>query len=259
MTIPSLWRVLGIEPTTDAIAIRRAYAARLKAVHPEDDPEGFKALRNAYEIALTWAKNSNAASISTILSMGSEEATPEADSAEPASQIIVRPAEVVRPAPPPAPEAATDYRAKITWLATLLAAPADPGPDALQAAVEAAIAASDHISAHIAVEAALARLAQTYAPRSDPFVIRITEHFRWASTRIDDSQLQETAAYCVQRSRDLAFLKRLRDGQGQRAPRPARVGETSPEFPFLKGFLRPGNVGRHQEPAGPGPARPPIA
>jgi hypothetical protein len=47
-----IWGELGIEPTRESRRIRRAYAARLKHVHPEDDPEGFQALRQAYETAL---------------------------------------------------------------------------------------------------------------------------------------------------------------------------------------------------------------
>ncbi|WP_236190952.1 DUF805 domain-containing protein [Pseudomonas paraglycinae] len=52
----SCWIRLGIEPTKDNEAIRGAYRARLPQHHPETDPEGFQALREAYEIALRFAR-----------------------------------------------------------------------------------------------------------------------------------------------------------------------------------------------------------
>jgi curved DNA-binding protein CbpA len=48
----SYWEILGIEPTGDERVIKRAYAKQLKMTRPEDDPERFQALRNAYEYAL---------------------------------------------------------------------------------------------------------------------------------------------------------------------------------------------------------------
>ena len=51
----SIWTILDLERTRDRPAIRRAYSRRLKQVHPEDDPEGFMRLRDAYERALVFA------------------------------------------------------------------------------------------------------------------------------------------------------------------------------------------------------------
>lgn len=54
------WDVLGIEPTNDRKAIRSAYAARLKAINPDDDVAGFTRLRQAREEALWLAKEGRA-------------------------------------------------------------------------------------------------------------------------------------------------------------------------------------------------------
>lgn len=53
----SCWIRLGIEPTQDLDAIRLAYRGRLPSHHPETDPEGFQALRAAYEEALRLARD----------------------------------------------------------------------------------------------------------------------------------------------------------------------------------------------------------
>lgn len=52
----SCWTLLDIAPTDDIQAIRLAYRTRLPTFHPETDPAGFQALREAYEQALRLAR-----------------------------------------------------------------------------------------------------------------------------------------------------------------------------------------------------------
>ncbi|MGC6331784.1 TonB family protein [Rhizorhabdus sp. FW153] len=52
MRPPSIWTVLGVTADSDELAIRRAYARKLRATNPEDNPDDFKALREAYEVAM---------------------------------------------------------------------------------------------------------------------------------------------------------------------------------------------------------------
>lgn len=50
------WELLEIEPTGDSRIIKKAYAAKLKECHPEDNPEGFMQLQEAYKRALRQAE-----------------------------------------------------------------------------------------------------------------------------------------------------------------------------------------------------------
>ncbi len=47
----SAWRALGIEPTSDVRAVKRAYAAKLKAIDPDADVAAFLRLRDALAAA----------------------------------------------------------------------------------------------------------------------------------------------------------------------------------------------------------------
>lgn len=47
-----VWNVLGMAPAKDEEVLKDRYHELLKGVNPEDDPEGFKRLRQAYETAL---------------------------------------------------------------------------------------------------------------------------------------------------------------------------------------------------------------
>lgn len=50
------WSVLGLDPGANAGAIRKAYAAQLKAIDPDSDPAAFAQLREAREAALRLAR-----------------------------------------------------------------------------------------------------------------------------------------------------------------------------------------------------------
>lgn len=56
----NIWEILQIEPTTDKKQIRRAYAARSKVIHPEEKPEEFQTLYEAYQQALACIEHAGA-------------------------------------------------------------------------------------------------------------------------------------------------------------------------------------------------------
>lgn len=51
-----IWEILGIAKTKDRDVITHGYRTKLEKTHPEDDPEGFKVLRKAYEEALQYCE-----------------------------------------------------------------------------------------------------------------------------------------------------------------------------------------------------------
>lgn len=50
-----IWKILEIEKTKDENVIKDAYRKKLRFVNPEDDQEGFKELRKAYDEAMAYA------------------------------------------------------------------------------------------------------------------------------------------------------------------------------------------------------------
>jgi hypothetical protein len=55
----SIWSVLGLRATRDVTEIKRAYAAKLKAIDLDSDPSAFQALREARDIAIQLARQSD--------------------------------------------------------------------------------------------------------------------------------------------------------------------------------------------------------
>jgi len=54
-----VWHELGIASTRDRREIKKAYAAKLKIIKPDRNPQAFYTLRKAYELALKLADDSN--------------------------------------------------------------------------------------------------------------------------------------------------------------------------------------------------------
>lgn len=53
-----VWELLEIEPTDSKKDIRRAYSECLKKYHPEEEPEKFRMIKDAYEQIMEGLKNS---------------------------------------------------------------------------------------------------------------------------------------------------------------------------------------------------------
>ena len=54
-----MWEILGIEPTKDIMEIKRAYARLAKQYNPEEHPEEFKRIFDAYKSASALARSVN--------------------------------------------------------------------------------------------------------------------------------------------------------------------------------------------------------
>lgn len=61
-----IWKILDIEQTKDEETIKSAYRKKLRYVNPEDDEEGFKELRRAYEEALEYASREETDSLHNV-------------------------------------------------------------------------------------------------------------------------------------------------------------------------------------------------
>ncbi len=73
----NIWNILQIAPTKDKKAIRRAYAAQSKIIHPEEKPEEFRILYEAYQKALEYTKEAGDPSLFSV----PEESLPEEEAA----------------------------------------------------------------------------------------------------------------------------------------------------------------------------------
>ncbi|ESQ93869.1 J domain-containing protein [Asticcacaulis benevestitus] len=207
MAVTSIWKTLGIKKTSDRKDIRRAYAAKLKVTNPEDDAEGFKALREAYERALNYAERPVAA---PALSQGKVYIVKASE----VSAFIAGP-ELAEKIEAPAPVVFADphadfYTARLRLEKILRATSAEPDMriKALQTVLDSPSLEALDIRAE--TEIWMAQLLLKTSPYSDPLIDRIIKRFGW---RLQSRGLK--TAYLTRRiltrSDDLAYLERLKN------------------------------------------------
>lgn len=159
-----IWERLGIEPTGEAGTIRRAYAARLKAIDTESDAGAFIALREAREEALSLA----AAGPDSRHDFELEEEWFEPDFEE----------SPVGPVPEAMPAVAAEKLDRIDALLFSAAEPEDEGE--LERLTRTILDESpDHIESVRWLESWVADRIVQAMPRSDPMIDPAVAHYRW--------------------------------------------------------------------------------
>jgi hypothetical protein len=203
------WSRLGIDPTSDKAAIRKAYADVLRAINPDEDIAGYAELRRARDHALWLAAQAERApepepdadegelyGLGTLDDdVGDDDAALWDDDPADAWWDVGGPAQAEGPvdtAPAPAPELTeAQQRAQAAWnrMLAVLYPDGEPSDGAVShaeldeglAALDVLIARAEEadIEEHDALDSALAELFARTWPRSAPFVEPANVAFHW--------------------------------------------------------------------------------
>ncbi|WEK46411.1 MAG: hypothetical protein P0Y56_15600 [Candidatus Andeanibacterium colombiense] len=212
MSLSQAWKQLGIAPCADERAVKRAYAAKLKAIDPDREIDVFSKLRAALAMAQADAQR-RAAAQQAGGGGAAVEAMPGAgpDEAEVPARAEREHLPVPAPQPEPEPDPARPFIDVI--VANLFpqeGAPADPA--ALVAAVTSLLADPRMEQFDFATETEewLATTGLQSIPRSDPVMLMLADRFEW-ERQLDRAQPNRLLLSAAQRANDLRCIGALSD------------------------------------------------
>lgn len=186
------WALLGIAPTTELAAIKKAYALKLKTTRPDDDAAAYQALRGAYERAQQWVKWQTSQPADA-----ADTESPVAEAATPIEIPVDTPvAEPVQDDSPPAPLSPADTVQQLNtlWL--------HQGSSALEASWPAVHAMLDAqpLAGRAAWSAHFANWVAQQDALPDAFVDALDGYFGWQEDFRVERQIGPQLAEAVQQA-----------------------------------------------------------